>query len=64
MLFVGVTSFIRTTDLTAEDVRWVAALNRVRHAYLERWPPDDAESGARADRSALPVSSLPPVSSP
>jgi hypothetical protein len=38
VLFVGLTTFIRTTDLIAEDVRWVAALDRVRHAYTELAP--------------------------
>jgi hypothetical protein len=38
LLFVGVATFIRTLDLNADDVRWVAALNRVRAAYMELEP--------------------------
>jgi hypothetical protein len=33
-----VATFIRTLDLNADDVRWVAALNRVRNAYIELEP--------------------------
>jgi hypothetical protein len=38
LLFVGVATFIRTLDLNADDVRWVAALNRLRGAYIELEP--------------------------
>ena len=38
LLFVGVATFVRTLDLSADDVRWVAALNRVRSAYIELEP--------------------------
>jgi hypothetical protein len=38
LLFIGVATFIRTLDLNADDVRWVAALNRVRGAYIELEP--------------------------
>ena len=38
VLFVGVTTFVRTLDLSADDVRWVAALNRLRGAYIKLEP--------------------------
>jgi hypothetical protein len=38
LLFIGVTTFVRALDLSADDVRWVAALNRVRGAYIELEP--------------------------
>ncbi|MCI0582074.1 MAG: hypothetical protein L0227_04120 [Chloroflexi bacterium] len=38
LLFVGVATFVRTLDLNADDVRWVAALNRLRGAYIELEP--------------------------
>jgi hypothetical protein len=38
LLFVGVATFIRTLDLNADDVRWVAAMNRLRGAYIELEP--------------------------
>ena len=41
LLFVGVATFVRTLDLNADDVRWVAALNRLRGAYIELEPASD-----------------------
>jgi hypothetical protein len=38
LLFMGVTTFVRTLDLDADDVRWTAALNRVRRSYVELEP--------------------------
>jgi hypothetical protein len=38
LLFVGVTTFVRALDLSSDDVRWVAALNRLRGAYIELEP--------------------------
>jgi hypothetical protein len=38
LLFVGVATFVRALDLNADDVRWVAALNRLRGAYIELEP--------------------------
>ena len=38
LLFIGVATFVRTLDLSADDVRWVAALNRLRGAYMELEP--------------------------
>jgi hypothetical protein len=38
VLFLGVTTFIRAVDLSAEEVRWVAAMNRIRWAYAQAVP--------------------------
>lgn len=38
ILFIGLTTFVRTLDIDADDVRWVAALNRVRSGYIELEP--------------------------
>jgi hypothetical protein len=38
LLFVGVATFVRALDLNADDVQWVAALNRLRGAYIELEP--------------------------
>lgn len=38
LLFVGVATFVRTLDLNSDDVRWAAALNRLRGAYIELEP--------------------------
>jgi hypothetical protein len=37
-LFVGVSTFVRIAHSNIEDRRWVRAINRVRHAYLEIAP--------------------------
>ena len=37
-LFLGLTTFIRAVDLATEEVRWVAALNKVRSGYVEALP--------------------------
>lgn len=34
VLFLGVTTFIRSIDIAADDVRWVRALNIIRSGYL------------------------------
>lgn len=38
VLFVGVTTFVRLDAINNEDIRWVAGMNRIRHAYLELHP--------------------------
>jgi hypothetical protein len=38
LLFLGLTTFVRTLDLSADDVRWAAGLNRIRRAYVELEP--------------------------
>jgi hypothetical protein len=35
VLFVGLATFVRLVQVNNEDVRWVAGMNRLRHAYLE-----------------------------
>ncbi|HEX2753826.1 MAG TPA: hypothetical protein VHM48_00085 [Candidatus Limnocylindrales bacterium] len=37
-LFVGVATFVRLDEVNLEDAIWVAAMNRIRHAYLEAKP--------------------------
>lgn len=37
-LFVGIATFIRLDEVNLEDTYWVAAMNRIRHAYLESNP--------------------------
>jgi hypothetical protein len=41
LLFLGLTTFVRTLDLSADDVRWAAGLNRIRRAFVGLEP--DAE---------------------
>ncbi len=38
LLFLGLTTFVRLVEINAEDVHWVAGMNRLRHAYLEQAP--------------------------
>ena len=38
VLFVGLATFVRLVQVNNEDVRWVAGMNRLRHAYLEMDP--------------------------
>lgn len=37
-LFVGISTFVRIAHSNIEDRRWVRAMNRIRHAYLEIAP--------------------------
>lgn len=37
-LFVGVSTFVRLAHSNIEDRRWVRAMNRIRHGYLEIAP--------------------------
>jgi hypothetical protein len=37
-LFVGIATFVRLDEVNLEDTYWVAAMNRIRHAYLEAKP--------------------------
>jgi hypothetical protein len=37
-LFVGLATFVRLDEVNMEDVRWVAGMNRIRHAYLQAKP--------------------------
>ena len=37
-LFVGLATFTRLDEVNIEDALWVAAMNRIRHAYLEISP--------------------------
>jgi hypothetical protein len=41
VFFLGVTTFVRTLDIAADDVRWVRALNRVRSGYVAIEPAVD-----------------------
>jgi hypothetical protein len=34
-LFIGLATFTRLDEVNGEDALWVAAMNRIRHAYLE-----------------------------
>ena len=38
VLFVGIATFVRLNGINNEDLRWVAGMNRLRHAYLEMYP--------------------------
>ena len=38
VLFAGVATISRLMQLNADDFRWVVAMNRIRHAYLEMHP--------------------------
>jgi hypothetical protein len=38
VLFVGVATVVRLHMVNNEDIRWVAGMNRLRHAYLELHP--------------------------
>jgi len=38
VLFAGVATIGRLMQLNADDFRWVVAMNRIRHAYLEMHP--------------------------
>jgi hypothetical protein len=35
VLFVGIATFVRLVQVNNEDIQWVYAMNRLRHAYLE-----------------------------
>ena len=37
-LFIGIATFVRLDEVNMEDTYWVAAMNRIRHAYLETKP--------------------------
>jgi len=55
VLFLGVTTLVRTLDIAADDVRWVLALNRVRKGYVAIEPAVDAylATGRDDDRASL-----------
>jgi hypothetical protein len=38
VLFLGVTTYVRLIQINSDDVRAMAAMNRIRHAYLEMAP--------------------------
>jgi hypothetical protein len=38
VLVVGGTTFVRLVEVNNEDLRWVYAMNRLRHAYVEMEP--------------------------
>jgi hypothetical protein len=38
VLFVGVTTAARLGKLNEDDLRWVMGMNRLRHAYMEKYP--------------------------
>lgn len=38
VLFIGATTFVRLVGANNEDVLWVGAMNRIRHAYTELAP--------------------------
>jgi hypothetical protein len=38
VLFIGVTTYVRLAAANGEDTLWVAAMNRIRHAYLDLAP--------------------------
>jgi hypothetical protein len=38
VLFIGLTTFVRLAAANGEDTLWVAAMNRIRHAYVELAP--------------------------
>ena len=38
VVFVGVATVVRLHMINNEDIRWVAGMNRLRHAYLELHP--------------------------
>jgi hypothetical protein len=37
-LFVGLATFVRLDEVNMEDALWVAAMNRIRHAYIQAKP--------------------------
>jgi hypothetical protein len=55
ILFLGATTFVRTLDLAADDVRWVRALNRVRKGCVAIEPAvaDYVVTGREDDRASL-----------
>lgn len=38
VLFLGVTTYVRLVQINSDDARAIAAMNRIRHAYLELAP--------------------------
>ena len=38
VLFMGGATFVRLVEVNNEDARWVAGMNRLRHAYIEMEP--------------------------
>jgi hypothetical protein len=38
VLFLGVTTYVRLVQINSDDARAIAAMNRIRHAYLEMAP--------------------------
>ncbi len=38
VLFLGVATYVRLVQINSDDVRAMAAMNRIRHAYLEMAP--------------------------
>ncbi len=38
VLFMGGATFVRLVEVNNEDMRWVAGMNRLRHAYIEMEP--------------------------
>jgi hypothetical protein len=66
-LFIGITTFVRTLDLNADDVRWTAAPNRVRRAYVDIEPSVDRylTTGHRDDVPGVVATMSPgPIAAP
>ena len=38
VIFVGIATVARLLTVNGEDIRWIAGMNRLRHAYLEMHP--------------------------
>lgn len=38
VMFVGIATVARLLTVNGEDIRWIAGMNRLRHAYLEMHP--------------------------
>jgi hypothetical protein len=63
LLFAGIGTFVRLTQINGEDVQWVIGMNRLRRAYLEAAPDlepyfitgsHDDEAGIMATFAAVP----------
>lgn len=62
VLFLGITTFIRTVDLSAEDVRWAAALHRVRTGFVAITPEVESYvSTVRSDDRAGTLATISPI---
>jgi hypothetical protein len=57
-LFIGLTTFVRIDDSNREELRWVVAMNRLRHAYVSMVPElgDRFVSGVTDDLDGLLLS--------